>query len=329
MPRAPKKTKTEDSTSPSKSQVKSKGKVKSPGLKKRREEWKASLPPKWIPRADYKHPKGTRTIVKTKAAKKYPLNDDEIGTLPYAQFPADNGYTMHLYSETQIMNLAVAKHRKLELDLVIDGLIYHWYSGSFEKGAVFSVSLKNPPKPEPQPWDACPPLKIKDYTLPHKAEFPDPDSIIWTPSKISGPVTVKDACRLYGIEPNDIQDLSAHSPWIDLETVAKRAVTLHGGFYAHNALLSRHRNAEEAALQAIVDRTHRADYGISDFKLSPTTLKQMDEIQKLEEDAWMYEIPGTTSSRPKNRVAVLYPIEKVGMDDYGCMWEWFPLWEDF
>ncbi|KAK7038253.1 hypothetical protein R3P38DRAFT_2905273 [Favolaschia claudopus] len=160
--------------------------------------------------------------------------------------------------------------------------------------------------PRTQPWKTQPPLKIMDYTCPPDAKVPDPERIIWTPTKMDGLVTVKDACRLYCIEPNDIRDLSAHSPWIniDLETVAKRAVAIHGGCHAHKDLLLQYRNAEEAALQAIVDRTHIADDGISDFKFSPTTQKQMEESEEFEADDWMYEVLGSLASRPKTRVAV-------------------------
>ncbi|KAK7019272.1 hypothetical protein R3P38DRAFT_3359280 [Favolaschia claudopus] len=311
MPRAspstPKKSRTESPASPSKVKIKF-----PPGINTRRKEWRQSLPTPWTLNANFRHPTGTWTILKAAAAKKYPiLNDEDFKTLPYEQRMADTGNWAHLYSEGRVEDLALRKNNKLEVDLII-----------VEEGVEHRRE-----RPRPQPWEIQPPLKIIDYTCPSEATVPDPEGIIWTPSKIDGPVTVADACRLYCIEPNDIQDLSACSPWIDLETVAKRAVTLHGGFHAHKDLLFRHRNAEEAALQAIVDRTHMGDDGISEFKFSTTTLKQMEEIQKLEEDAWMYEIPGSTSSRTKNQVAVFYPIKKVAMD--GWMWEWCPFWEDF
>ena len=38
------------------------------------------------------------------------------------------------------------------------------------------------------------------------------------------------------LEPKDMEDLSAASPWIDVKTVAMRAVRIHGGFKAYNAV---------------------------------------------------------------------------------------------
>jgi hypothetical protein len=42
----------------------------------------------------------------------------------------------------------------------------------------------------------------------------------------------------------------------------------------------------------------------------------------------MYEGRGGSRTR-QSRVAVLYPIEHVCLDDYGCEWEWLPSTPDF
>ncbi|KAJ7706866.1 hypothetical protein B0H17DRAFT_1034694 [Mycena rosella] len=221
------------------------------------------------------------------------------------------------------MDLAKRKCAKLSRELEVAGLIYHSHSGSSQNGGVSVVSFKNPPKlpawqehiSNPQP----PPLKIQDYTCPPNAVTPDPEKITWMPYKISGPVTVADACRLYCIEPEDIQDLSQYSCWIDLPTVAKRALTLHGGFYAHKELVRKRRDEEEDALDREIPE---ADDRQSRFRFSPMIAKQWEER---DDDYGWYD----TSSGPskQHRVAAHYPISYICQDDYGCDWVWTPDWE--
>ncbi|KAJ7264870.1 hypothetical protein B0H12DRAFT_1101219 [Mycena haematopus] len=275
----------------------------SPGIKKRREEWNKSLPPLWVKQTNFTHAPTARTITKTNAKKKYKLNDREIGTLPHEQRTSDaTGYLMQLYNERQVEGLALRKSAKLGVKI-----------------------SKNPPKlpawmehiVNPQP----PPLIIAEYTCPPDAVKPDPEDITWKPSKLSGPVSVQDACRLYCIAPTDIQDLSTHSPWIDLVTVAKRALTLHGGFYAHEKLVLQRREAEEKALTESIPHAYERK---SLFQFSPMSQAEWDRDC---EDDWMYEVPGQPS--PPTRVAVFYHIAYKCLDDYGADWEWLPMWGDF
>ncbi|KAF7364034.1 hypothetical protein MSAN_01062100 [Mycena sanguinolenta] len=255
------------------------------GIKARREEWTKGLPPLWVPQADFRHPRGTLKISKTNAKKDFKLTDREIGILPYERVISDIGYPMQLYSKLRVVVLARRKLVALE--------------GSSSQ----------------------PPLKIAEYTSPSNAVIPDPVPITWIPSKLSRPVSVKDACRLYCIEPRDIQDLSAHSPLIDLATVAKRAVTLHGGFYAHKELVRQHREAEEQALSLPIEQVHERK---SLFRFSPMTQRDWNgDYEKLR----LYR--GSNEPTPPNRVAVFYPIVEVCVDKYGCEWEWLPYWGDF
>ncbi|KAJ7772939.1 hypothetical protein DFH07DRAFT_937485 [Mycena maculata] len=179
--------------------------------------------------------------------------------------------------------------------------------------------------PEIAAWEehmdasATPPLKIEDYTSPPDAATPDPEQIIWTPSKISGPVTVEDACRLYCITPDDIRDLSDYSCWIDLPTVAKRALTLHGGFHAHMELVRKRREEEEEMLfQDIPDSKTQK----SSFRFSPMILKQWVEFAR--EDSWDYASTASRMAPPvkQYRVAVFYPTQHCDEDNW--RWEWLP-----
>ncbi|KAJ7143133.1 hypothetical protein C8R43DRAFT_1109151 [Mycena crocata] len=288
-----------------------KSKPSVPGIRKRQKEWLESLTI-WPSRPDFKHPEGTYTVLKGNVKKKFPaLNDQDLQSLPHECRISDKtGNSMKLYSYAQLRKLATQKCVKLQIDLEVEGVIYHSQSGSGSDGSVSIVSLKNPPilpawmehllRPNP------PPLKLETYTQPQAATA-DPEEICWTPSKISGPVTVDDACRLYCLTPNEIRDLSDHSKWIDLATVAKRALTLHGGFHAHEALVLQRRDEEEAMLTRTI---HDAWKRKSHFSFSPIISKQWENAD--------YD-----PSR-KERVAVFYPITYFSDDDYGCDWNWVP-----
>ncbi|KAJ7766627.1 hypothetical protein B0H16DRAFT_1522070 [Mycena metata] len=204
---------------------------------------------------------------------------------------------MVLYSQPQLSNLVNRKRAKLGLPPPTSTLP-DW--------------MEHMLRPKP------PPFKIETYTCPAGAAKPDPPDMTWTPSRISGAVAVKDACRLYCITADDIQDLSEHSKCIDLGSVARRAVTLHGGFYAHKEHVRQCRQAEE---EMLTRETPEADNRESRFRFSPLIHKQYTDPPSM-----IYE--GRTTS-PSNPVAVHYPTFYFSDDDYGCAWEWYPHWEDF
>ncbi|KAJ7154187.1 hypothetical protein C8R46DRAFT_446363 [Mycena filopes] len=194
-------------------------KVKAPlGIKQRRQEWIQSLPAAWVVERGFTHPEGTTTVAKGQAMKDYKLNQQEISTLPYVPDITKQGHSMRLYAAQQLAALATRKSKALQTPLpeVLTGGL--------------PAFLQHYQHPDP------PPLIITDYTCPPQATTADPAIITWEPSKLRGPVNVKEACRLYCVSPEEIRDLSDHSPSIDLGSVARRAVTLHGGFHAHKAL---------------------------------------------------------------------------------------------
>jgi hypothetical protein len=140
-------------------------------------------------------------LTRTEAKKDFKLDDDDLNSLP-CEFERRPPYrAVQLFAYGQLMNLAKRKCAKLEKELEVGGMIYHSHSGTSQTGEVMLASLRNPPKLEawmehmlnPQP----PPLKIEGYTCPPQASTPDPEKIIWTPSRISGAVSIEDACRLY------------------------------------------------------------------------------------------------------------------------------------
>ncbi|KAJ6526241.1 hypothetical protein DFH09DRAFT_1187816 [Mycena vulgaris] len=249
---------------------------------------------------------GTRTVTKTDAMKNFSLNDDDIGSLPYEVQRRQMRVAVNLYDCAQLTDLANRKYAKLGRPLAVAGS----HSGSSGLAAWQNHILN----PDP------PPLKIQDYTCPPTALKPDPEKIYWAPSHISGPVTVEDACRLYCIVPEDIQDLAQHSSWIDLSTVAKRAVTLHGGFYAHKELvLERRREEEDMLTQEFPDEAEKRQ---SHFRFSPIILQQLQHTYN-DLDAMSATTP------PQDPVAVLYPIKYCSRNNSGCIWNWEPDWGDF
>jgi hypothetical protein len=140
-------------------------------------------------------------LTRTEAKKDFKLDDDDLNSLP-CEFERRPPYrAVQLFAYDQLRNLAKRKCAKLEKELEVGGMIYHSHSGTSQTGEVMLASLRNPPKLEawmehmlnPQP----PPLKIEGYTCPPQASTPDPEKIIWTPSRISGAVSIEDACRLY------------------------------------------------------------------------------------------------------------------------------------
>ncbi|KAJ7203773.1 hypothetical protein GGX14DRAFT_398531 [Mycena pura] len=311
-----------------KSSSPAKVKTSSPGIQnlKLRKEWKDALKP-WEGQGGFMHPEGVKTVTKSAAKAGYKLDDDDLAALPVEIERRPPLKAISKYSADQVMELAKRKCEKLGRPLEVNGLVYHSHSGSgsSQTGGVSIVSVKNPlPLPA---WDnhilnaQPPPLKISDYTCPPSAVIPDPEKIHWVPSRISGPVTVKDACRLYcsddagltQLSPNDIRDLSDRSPWIDLATVAKRALTLHGGFYAHKEFLHQRRQDEEDTLTREISQ---ADKRKSRFRFSQMILKQWMHT----DDDGMYD----GRSTPEHSVAVLYPIKFYSDDDYGCDWNWMP-----
>ncbi|KAJ6526245.1 hypothetical protein DFH09DRAFT_170236 [Mycena vulgaris] len=317
-PATPKKSKSSLSSSPKKAKS-----PKSPGIQERRKEWKASLRP-WAPQRGFTHPDGMKTMTKTDAKKNFKLDDYDIGSLPCEILRRPPLIAVQLYAYDQLMELAKGKCAKLGIPLVVGGLVYHSHSGSSQSGSVSVVSFQYPQKlkdwqehvlhPDP------PPLKIHEYTCPYTAVKPDPEKITWTPSKLSGSVAVADACRLYCVNPADIEDLRQHSQWIDLATVARRAVTLHGGFYAHEEFVRQRRNEEKEMLTRTITAAYNRK---SNFRFSPMIQKQWDAPN---DDDYLYE---TSNSPRPDRVAVLYPIIYYCDDDYGCDWKWAPWWGDF
>ncbi|KAJ7143122.1 hypothetical protein C8R43DRAFT_1015646 [Mycena crocata] len=221
------------------------------------------------------------------------LNDRDLKSLPHEwRISPKTGYNMKLYAHEKLMDLEKRKCTALGKPI---------------------PALKRPPWLEHVYNAQPPPVRSEAYTSPSRPAVPDPENIIWKPSKILGPVTVEDACRLYCLDLEDFEHLSSTSRWIDLPTVAKRALTLHGGFYAHKQLVLQRRMEEEEELE-------KADKDESYFTFSATILAELEATNTRIYDNYDDTVDQTAKDR---RVAVLYPI-KCFWDDNGCSSEWEP-----
>ncbi|KAJ7143182.1 hypothetical protein C8R43DRAFT_1015815 [Mycena crocata] len=301
------------------------------GIQKLRKQWKDSLPPAWEPPKQrvFKHPEGTKIVHKSEAKKQFRLDDQELATLRCEKVPrASYLRDAYAYSYKDLVDLAKRKSVKLGQALKIEGIVYPLHGGgTSQTGEASTASAILHAHSLADYIDhyenaSPPPLKSDVYTSPAQAATPDPHTIIWTPRKLMGPVTVDEACWLYCVTPEDIRDLSDHSPWIDVPTVAKRALTLHGGFYAHKELVYQRRMEEERALiTAKEDRTA--------FVFSPIICKQAAHLAKTSGKDMLYD-SATNSSTSLNAVAVLYPIKtRIFNENAVKTREWMPYWGDF
>ncbi|KAJ7685748.1 hypothetical protein DFH06DRAFT_1358390 [Mycena polygramma] len=278
-----------------------KAKTTSPGIRKRQKEWTDSLPALWVKQQNFRHPSGTWTVIKA-IAEKFPLNKREIGTLPYEDgVSVENSFQMKLYAYDQLVDLATRKCAKLGIPLRIPDCAPQSLSRSpgADEGSVIPVDSRTA-----LPWEEHvrnpqpPPLRMSQYIPPPNMLAPDPEKIAWLPRGLQGPVTVKDACRMYLIKPEEITDLSNFSPWVDLCTVAQRAVRLHGGFYAHKEL-----HKEQAFLE-------KAGRDQSDFTFSPFT---SDQLKWHASNAHYYVTPDSQARQNAlgECVELFFPIIKV------------------
>lgn len=301
--------------------------VKNPGIQKRRNEWRSTLKP-WVVDWSFKHKQGISTYGSTEAKQQFQLDEYDLKTLPYEKRPNPKDPTFNptkLYAFTDLEKLTLDKAKALQLtEVKIAGLIVDVKTYTESGGTVF---IGRPAKlPKLEAWQEHdhnhkPPAKvIKEYHPPKSPVQPDPPEIAWTPSYLTGPVDVADACRLYCLESDDIKDLAKVSKWIDLGTAARRALELHGGYYAHMDLVKKRRDAEIRQLDSI--KSHYTDDFKSVFRFSE--IVHQEWVQDRSDD-WMYD---TSTSKEVFRVAVHYPVHKE-TDDYGCSPKYVPAWGDF
>ncbi|KZV71069.1 hypothetical protein PENSPDRAFT_752063 [Peniophora sp. CONT] len=286
----------------------------------------------WIQDRKYKHQGHPFTFTKSKAleyAKQFEpkLTERELLTLAYETRPNPiEGYrASHEYSVNDI-----------------DALIQ-------EKALALGVTVKAPQPPPPPPpsddwWDPLhPPLIVPDYTPPENAhpDDPSPEDIIWDGEHIRHRnILLQDACLLYCVNEDDLRDLARHSRWLDRETVAKRAVFLHGGFKRHNEIIvSRRKEAMEAYRAKVAVRNfhdgepteHYSLYLEGLFQKRQKVAKESRGLETILKQMWDERcFPGPEHDYSENgyrlRVKQFAPMIQYDERDYGCEWRWYHHW---
>ncbi|KAL0566869.1 hypothetical protein V5O48_015134 [Marasmius crinis-equi] len=144
----------------------------------------------------------------------------------------------------------------------------------------------------------------------------DPVDIIWEGQHVwSGwHILFEDACILYNVEADVLEDLAVECRWLDIKTVAMRAVKAHGGVIAHNESIAQKRRA---AVKALVD-----NYEITQCYRGPLehfSKSLRDRFKKLYggEDYGYDGAPTWTPEEKARTVQQYYPIGPAFDTDYG------------
>ncbi|KZV71066.1 hypothetical protein PENSPDRAFT_418138 [Peniophora sp. CONT] len=161
------------------------------------------------------------------------LTQRELDTLRFEQRRSqlEGCRASHMFSVADIYALVQRKAEMLGLPLVLP-----------------------PPSPFDNWWNPKDtPLVIHKYTPPkntHPNE-PPPETIIWDGEHCRHRnLLLKDACTLYCVEEDQLEDLAKASRWLDAKTVAMRAVYLHGGIRQHNEIVVARRRAAWVSIEA-------------------------------------------------------------------------------
>ncbi|KAJ8087176.1 hypothetical protein PM082_006004 [Marasmius tenuissimus] len=296
------------------------------GIRAKRSQWKASLKT-WTVDPDYRVPGGSDNpdviCTKTQAKTVYGLDEHDLATIPHQ---TQENSSRKIYPLKEVEYLSTLKKQALNCEGDSDG-------ESDDEKVKATQSSQSPKKRKKAPefvpswrdhafFPQPPPMILKGpYKVICRPEMPDPKEIEWRLGKIIGPISVSDACRLYVLRPEDIQDLVQNSMWIDSASAAKRALSLHGGYSAHRNLVKRTRRKEEARLE-------REGKDRSDFEWSPIVQEQLDwKNRDNTSEIPRWRMPEESDGPRKiNRVAVLYPIQKYQV---GTTLKWYPPRNDF
>ncbi|KAK7049373.1 hypothetical protein VNI00_005974 [Paramarasmius palmivorus] len=240
------------------------------------------------------------------------LKPDELDTLPCEiRLIRPRGKTfdvqMKLYSLSEVLQLAKLRAQELGVELV-------WTADLKSRFNKVGLVIKH------------------DY-ISIAPDDPAPNEIIWEGEDLwYFAVNVQDACltycaytnhTLFKLEPQDVSDLVSKHGWLDLQSVAIRALEIHGGLKRHNQMIINKRKADQKAIE---DKYYAVGYhDCQPLKPYSRDLEKM--LNDWNEDSWMYDT-GRPAPRPtkeqRQRTVLQYgPVWKQCMDDYGSDWMWF------
>ncbi|KAK1224805.1 hypothetical protein PQX77_012289 [Marasmius sp. AFHP31] len=258
----------------------------------------------WAQQEGFRHPEGTWTVSQGNALKlnnvKPRLKLEDLRTLPYQTTLNKEGRTMYLYDSGQVEDLIRRRAEACGYDVPMPS-----YAGM--KIGDAPVCVSPPVKP-----------KIDHRYVPIES---DPKDIIWEGQHVSSGVSVRveDACILYPVKPSELEDLTAHSPWLDVKTVAMRAAQLRGGVHKCNKLTAQKRRSAVRALEA-----SRSNGPLEHF--SPSLMEYFEWAADAEDiyGDWKPRLTIEEDADQRSRtVQQYYPIE-AGYDnpEYGCGRYW-------
>ncbi|KAK7049374.1 hypothetical protein VNI00_005975 [Paramarasmius palmivorus] len=255
----------------------------------------------WSGKPAHKHKKGTKTLCKTKAAELdvlgTKLTSNELGILKYEirTFNPPGMFFLakkKLYSKSDVVELAKLKAQTL---------------------GVTGAPSSNPGSNDNED------KTIKKHEYESVPGDPPADEIIWKGEHLwYFDVNIKDACLTYCLKPKDLTDLVSKEGRLDLQSVAVRALEVHGGLKRHNGIVIQRRKGDQEALEVLGHHEPLQPYS--------QELRELLE-QEYGQNSWAYNI-GNSPPRPtqeeRRRTVLQYgPVYKLRVEYYGSDWMWF------
>jgi len=198
-------------------------------------------------------------------------------------------------------------------------------SGRKKRKAPAAVPTPQPGSLEDRLSPTVQPIKDHDYVPPDNTspDDPPPEAIVWQGEHVTCNVTIWDACMLYCLERGDLADLCTEGRmWLDIKTVAVRALRKHGGFTAHKSRIIERRQAEyDYMVEHNLKEHDKLSPGLTDFMREMTdgymgsygsSLSREEQKKRDDEE----------KDRRRRQVKQYAPLYHLCMDDYGCEWQW-------
>ncbi|KAG2003520.1 hypothetical protein CC2G_004116 [Coprinopsis cinerea AmutBmut pab1-1] len=169
------------------------------------------------------------------------LKKFELDTLPHEQGISKAGYSMKMYNPEDVRRLIREREAFFDLDQPLPG---RKTTVSQTQAPALCVPKLEAAAPVEGPFAAR--LKAegavirRDYKPPQgvSEDDPEPKDILWEGKNVWGNFGIEeeDACLLYCLKPKHLDPIRGTSVWFDLQTVAVRALEVHGGVRKHNEM---------------------------------------------------------------------------------------------
>ncbi|KAK7043762.1 hypothetical protein VNI00_008374 [Paramarasmius palmivorus] len=289
----------------------------------------------WEGTEPFRHPQGvaTRTAKDARVFEDvHPrLTVDDLATIPYEerQNPTTNN-TMKLYAVKDLRNLIQLRASFLKIE-------HHPPSSPFPSSSMPRIVVFTPNPNDPLVLRDTKPGAIINHDYQPLQCDPGLEEIVWDGEHVPLDIGVShtEACLLYCLDRQDIEDLAAASRFLDLKTVAVRALKVHGGFQRHNEIVVQRRRRQKATIEAAFAASHDSDAGrAQDNHLSKEvheSLRRWSDHDNHIEPAKRSQEEQLRRRRTVKQYAPVAYLDRVG-DDFVSNHEWYHgkllLWED-